>query len=380
MAPVKYSEKSPSCSPGHAMRGLFCIGLVFSMLAGAQAEEMPSRFFRDIALGSGLHFQRWSGEGDLSVREFSIPVTFILPLSKRLSLDLVTGSGFATLDRGASSDLSGLTDTKIRASFVLGDELALLTAGLSTPTGKTELDADEQQVSNFLSQNALGFRTPHFGQGLDVNVGAATAGKIGETVFGLGAGYLMKGEFTPQDGGPDYQPGNELSLTGGVDRKLMDGEGKLTLDVVYTLYGEDEREGKRAFQSGDKLLVQALGQFRVGGMHWRVHLIERSKAKNTSYAGASAVEFSNGNQVEAGLSILKSLSPKLGVRGLGEVKLYGANDFNRGEATIFGVGPGIRLKLSPRRFIDLNAKYARGSIDDATVIGMDISGGIWIRL
>ena len=357
-------------------------GLAFFLMTAnhGQAQETHTRFFRDVTLGSGLHIQRWSGEGDLSIREFSIPLVFILPVGKRLSLDLVTGSGFAALDRGTSSSLNGLTDTKIRASYIVGEEVALLTIGLSTPTGKTELDAEEQEVSSFLSQNALRFRTPNFGQGLDTNVGVATAKKIGEIVFGLGAGYLVKGEFTPRVGGPKYTPGNELSLTAGLDRKVMDGDGKVTLDVSYTLYGEDEQDGSKAFQSGNKILVQGLGIFEAGGMDWRVHLIERSKGKNTSYAGPSSTEFSNGNQFEVGLSILKSRSPSLGLRGLVDLKLYGDNEFDRGEATIFGIGPGIRYKLSPGRFIDLSLKYARGSIDAATVNGIDISGSIWIRM
>ena len=367
---------------GRGLRALMLITLALALLGSGpvEAEEMHTRFFRDITLGSGVHFQRWNGEGDQTISEFSIPITFIVPVSKKLSLDLVTGSGFATLDRGSSTSLNGLTDTKVRASYIVGDEMALITAGLSTPTGKTELDASEQMVSLYLSQNALGFRTPNFGQGLDINVGVATARKLGEMVLGVGVGYLMKGEFTPWDGGTEYAPGNELSLTAGLDRKVMDGEGKLTLDVVYTLYGEDKTNNIKTYQSGNKILVQALGRFKAGGLDWRVHLIERSKAENTSYWGINESASSNGNQLEAGLTVLKSQSRSLGLRGLVDLKLYGENEFKRGKATMFGIGPGVNYKLSPRRSLDLNLKYCRGSLDDASLSGIDLSGRIWIRL
>lgn len=359
------------------------LALLLCLTATSQtpAQEHHTRLFRDITVGSGLHFQRWSGEGDLSIQELSIPITFILPVSKRLSLDMVTGSGFASLDQATSSSLSGLTNTKLRASYIIGDEVALVTAGVSAPTGKSELDTEEQAVSNYLSQNALGFRTPNFGQGLDVNVGLATARKVGETVVGLGVGYLLKGEFKPKAGDVDYSPGNELSLTTGVDRKIMDGDGKVTLDLVYTLYGEDEKgEGLEAFQSGNKILVQGLGMFRASGLDWRVRVVERSKGKNTSYAGTLPMEYSNGNQFEIGVSALKTQSSALALRGMVDAKLYSANGQDRGKATILSLGPGVRYRLSPGRTIDVNLKYGRGSIDDATVSGIELSGGIWIRL
>lgn len=361
-------------------RGVLGVVSLLLAVSGAGAEELHSRFFRDVTVGSGVHYQHWNGEGDLSIQELSIPVTFILPVGKKLSLDLVTGTGFASLDQGESNSLGGLRDTKIRVSYVIGDELALLTAGLSTPTGHTGLDDQEQQVSAYLAQNALGFRTPNFGQGLDVNVGVATARKLGETVVGLGAGYLLKGRYVPQDGGLDYTPGSELSLTAGLDYKVLDGDGKLTLDVVYTLYGRDEREGRKVLQSGNKVRVQALALLRAGGFNWRFHIIERSKGKNTSYAGPSSQEYSNGNQLEGGLSLTRAISPSLSLRGLADVKVYGDNDFDRGEATMLGLGPGIRVRLSPGRFIDLNAKCSRGDIDGSTLSGIELGGGVWIEL
>ena len=354
------------------------VGLVLAGDAGA--EEVRTRFWRDVVVGSELHFQLWSGESDLEVREFSIPFVFVVPLGRRLSLDLVTGSGLATLDQDESSDLKGLTDTKIRASCILGDELLLLTAGVSTPTGKTELDEEEQEVSNFLSQDGLDFRTSTFGQGLDLNVGLALAYKLGETVFGLGAGYLRKGEYLPQDGEPEYQPGDELSLTAGLDREVMDSRVQLTLDATYTRYGGDRQEGERVFQSGNKVLVQALGRFRAG-IDWQIHLSGRIKGRSTSYTLAEEeTEYTNGNQFEGGLAAMVGGVGPLRLRGVADLKFYEDNEFDRGEVTIWGVGPGFRLRLAPGTFVDLNARYSRGHIDAADVTGIDLSGGVWIKL
>ena len=346
----------------------------------AGADELHTRFFRDTVLGSGGHWQYWSGEGNLSLREISVPVNFIWPVSSRLSIDLATGSGFAQVDRGASNSLKGLTDTKVRVSYIAGEEKLLLTAGVNTPTGRTELDGEEQLVSAFLAQNVLGFRAPNFGQGLDISLGAATAARLGETVWGLGVGYLLKGEFTPLEGGADYTPGSELSLTAGLDRKIMDGDGKLTLDMVYTLYGEDELGGEKIFQSGSKILVRALGRFRPGATDWQMQLVERSKAPNTQLFGVFEEEVSNGNQLEGKISALRRLSPRWSLGGRAEAKLYGDNDFGRGEASLFGLGPGLRYTVAPGTFFDLNGAYSLGTIDGADVWGIDIGGSIWIRL
>lgn len=363
-----------------AVRTMLSCSLIFALAGEAWAQESGNRFFRDVILGSGVHFQHWRGEDDLEVREFSLPLVFVWPVSRRLSLDVVTGSGFATLDQGTSSSLEGLTDTKIRASCILGDEVALLSAGVSTPTGKTELGEEEVQVSNYLSQDALGFRTANFGQGLDVNVGLAVAHRLGGTVFGLGAGYLKKGAFTPELESSEYQPGDELNLTVGLDHEVMDGEGKLTLDVVFTRYGEDNQDGEQVLKSGDRVMVQAMGLFRVAGLDWRLYLSEETKGRNTGYTGEEPVEYSNGNEFEAGFSAMAGGSGRVALSCLADLKIYGDNDFDRGEAFIWSAGPGLRLRLSSGSSIDLSAKYARGQIDAATVSGIDISGGIWIGL
>ena len=366
---------------------LVALALLLGAGAGLEAQDKQTRFFRDIMVGGGLHYQSWSQEGEPDISEFSIPLVFIWPLSKRLTVDLVTGSGFASLDTTGSNSLGGLTDTKVRASIILGDEVGLLTAGVSTPTGKTGLSVEEQEVSNSLAQGAFNFRTPNFGQGLDLNVGLAMARKVGETVFGLGAGYLLKGEFTPRDQGPDYKPGSELSLTFGLDRKMMDGGGKVTLDAIYTLYSDDEQDGKKVFRSGNKLLVQGLFRAKMMGLDWGVYLMERLRGKSERFQDGRIDEVSNGNQLEVGGSVTKNLSPGLALRGLVDLKIYADNvselggiKFEQGEATLLSAGPGIRLKLGPGRFLDLNARYGSGKIDTRKATGMDVSGGIWIRL
>ena len=381
--PQKNHRPKPDCQQPKVKKRLVfgpLLGVIGLLVSPLNAEEFYTRFFRDLTVGTGLHFQSWSGENNLKARELSIPLTVILPINRSLSLDVVSGTGFASLDNRGTNTLSGLTDTKLRASLIIGQELALLTAGLSTPTGKTALDEEQLQVSNIISQHALGFETANFGQGLDLNFGAATARQFGATVIGLGVGYQVRGGFTPILAGPEYTPGNELNLTLGLDQKVLDGDGTLTLDMVYTLYGEDKLAGQSIYQAGNRLLIQALGLFEIGNLNWRFHLIERIRAKNSQLGGQEPLELSNGNQLEAGVAVAKSLNTSLEVHGQVEAKLYSDNEFQAGEATLVGVGPGLRYALSPRTYLDLNTQFITGQRDASTWTGFELSGGIWIRL
>lgn len=365
--------KSPS------LRQVLTALLLLAVCGETEAQKKRDRLMRDAVLGSGAYYQAWSRDAQADVSELSIPLIVIWPVSKKLSLDAVSGSGFASLaDDGGS--LSGLTDTKVRASYILGNEKGLLTLGVNTPTGKTGLTGEQRAVSSSLAQGALNFRTANFGQGMDVNVGLAVAGKVGGVVVGLGAGYLLKGEFTPRDQGPAYKPGSELSLTVGMDRKVMDGDGVLTLDAIYTLYGDDEQDGEVAFTSGNKLVVQGMGNFKMGGMSLRVNFTERLRGNSTRYVNGLASAFGNGSQMEAGLQLMSGGQGKLALRGQADLKAYSANDFGKGKASLLSAGPGLRLRLGPGRFIDINVKYGTGKLDDETVSGIEAGGGIWFRL
>ncbi|MEW6753452.1 MAG: hypothetical protein AB1505_21085 [Candidatus Latescibacterota bacterium] len=351
---------------------------------GAQVPQ--TRFHRDVVLSSGLHYQTWSPEGSPAIGEVSVPLALVYPVSRRLSLDLVTGSGSASLGEGAGS-LSGLTDTKVRASYILGDEAALVTVGISAPTGKTGLTQEEQAVSSALAQGALNFRAPNFGQGLDVSLGLAVARQVGETVLGVGAGYLRKGEFTPSAGGAAYAPGSELSLTAGVDRRLRGGDGKLTVDAVYTLYGKDQQDGATVFAPGSKLLVQGLLALRGRGLEWRVHATGRLRGASERSQSGTTARITNGGQFEVGASLLKEVSPRWALRGVASAKAYadnvselGALRVEQGEATILSAGPGVRLHLGTGRFLDITARYGTGKMDGASTSGIDVGTAVWLRL
>ena len=343
-------------------------------LLGAEAQGQ-TRMFRDVRLGTGLHFQRWTLEGGEDASELSVPLIFVWPVNKRLAIDVVTGGGSASLS-GPGESLSGLTDTKIRANYVLGEEAGLITLGISTPTGQTELDTDQQIVSQRVAESALNFRTTNFGQGLDINVGVAIARKLGETVFGLGAGYLLKGEFTPRAAAADYKPGSELNLTLGLDRKIMDGDGTLTFDVIATTYGDDEQGGQKVFKSASKVVAQLTGRFSGKGLDWMVYAVERTKGKNTSYAGPASTKLSTGNQIETGLSVTRTMSQALAVRGVVDLKVYGDNAGDVGEASVSTIGPGIKYTLSPGRTLDFNLRFGSGEIDSRqryTCVGQNLA-------
>ena len=111
----------------------------------------------------------------------------------------------------------------------------LITFGMNLPTGKSALESEEYSVASVLALPAFNFRVPSLGQGLDIHLGLSTARELGDFIFGAGMSYLMKGGFKAfKEYDEDYNPGDELTITAGIDRELG-SEARLTGDLQYTL-------------------------------------------------------------------------------------------------------------------------------------------------
>jgi hypothetical protein len=350
------------------------------------SQTMEYSFFRQTDFITGFSMQSWSTPND-KITEFSVPVTFIIPVTKKLIINAETNSGFASL-KTAQDKLNGLTDSRISASYVTMDDHLLVTGGFSLPTGKTTLEGDQSSVASALALYPLDFKVPSFGQGFALNLAGVYAFQVSNYILGGGAGFVYKNGFKPIEGSDlKYQPGQEISLNvGGETNANKRGPVKFTLDLTYTIYGSDQYDNQEVFKSGSKLIADLRSLFKAGNTDMVIYLRERTKGKNENGNGSLTEEDknSNGNQVEVGWMTYLPISARFGLNGLLELKDYSKNEYDQNGALIFGIGAGISYRPSSGLGVDLLIKYSAGSLKggdiSTSLTGIEIGGGIKFRL
>ncbi len=247
----------------------------------AQGLPTPGSFDRQTAVEVAIMpvYQRYS-EDDQSLRQTSVPVQVFVPLGRQVAVSLQTSGASATGDDVAS--LSGLSDLQTSVSYArnVGEGTAVVTGGISVPSGKEKLTSDEFDTSLHVSRNFYDFSVPSLGQGFTGSAGVTWAHPIAERiVVGGGGSYLYKGAFQPLRGvDEEYQPGTEFLLTGGVDYKITE-IASIAADVTHTRYARDTW-GIRELRAGSttSVFVQYLQYIRFDELRLRV--AHRSRAKS----------------------------------------------------------------------------------------------------
>ncbi|MDZ7345151.1 MAG: hypothetical protein ONA90_11635 [candidate division KSB1 bacterium] len=327
--------------------------------AGAFAADVISqqRFVRIMPI-----YQRWDLQQNNQFSEVSFPLQVYLPLSRNLSATLLGSQ--ASVSGEALQSLSGLTDTQLSFNYHLEGPKLMLSLGINLPSGKTELTQDEFVTSNVISLNILNLQVPNFGQGWNISPGLTWAVPVQENfVLGLGAAYQYKGAFKPLTGlSADYNPGDEILLTGGFDLRLSP-TAVFTSDVIFTLYGTDNYADSEVFTAGNKLVANF--QFRQYFDYDELWLLARyrSRGKNdVAVAGQLVTESvkTSPNQIEVLGHYRRRFSRQVSVRFLAEGRFYQETPAFEG-VNLFGGGLAPIISLSPSFQLLAQFKYFTGS-------------------
>ncbi len=371
---------------------VYLLSFAFFEPAFAQATEME--FIREQYLRPGVHIKTWSFEEESGFERFTeiaFPITYSLPVSRRLSLDVVTSPFLSTLSpiSGSGESLNNLTDTYIRTSYILGDNLALLNCGVGIPSGKTNLDNKELSIAGIAANRPLDNPVSNLGAGLNLNFGLAVAQKIGSWVLGLGAGYAFKGEYTAllDTSEITVDPGNELNLSFGIDRdfELENGKAKLIADIVFTNYLRDQYSALRSvpliFEAGDKIVAQVRFLYPLGIFKPISFSIQNRWRLDNKSTNAALID--NGNELELSLALFHPLSDKFRFKYVLDSKIYSNTVDDAEGAFVFGVGLGGIYKISDYFTFDPTVKFSKGKINtgpgtDIGITGFEFSGGLAI--
>ena len=354
-----------------------------SYTAFGQSEFIQKQRFR-----GGVHFKTWSFDNAANLDKFTevaFPVVYSMPLSRRLSVVVVTSPFMSRVSPGTGQNLNfdNLSDTFVRGSYLIGEDLALLTVGVGIPTGETNLNADELAIAGLAANRPLDNPVTNFGTGLNITFGLAIAREVGSWVAGLGFGYSLRQEYDINLNNLEQkiQPGNEFNFTVGFEKEFeaSEGSGKFTADFIYTNYSGDELGGLPVFEAGDKFLARAQFIIPLGIFDPVIFsATNRLRLDNTT---TNATFIDNGNELELRATLFQPFSDTFSLKYIVDLTIYG-NTVNQSEGTfIYGLGLGTKLKLSNRVSFDPSVIFSKGSINSGSdseidITGLEFSGGL----
>ena len=353
-----------------------CIGLVALLSTSSPAGAEP-------AVRVSTTFETW-GQSSVVLDEWTTLISATTPLGSSSRFDFWTAHVSATSDDRL--DLSGLMNTRLRVSYFPGDRW-IVRVGVSAPTGKTELTPDELAVSRLLSDRVRAYRGYRLGEGTGLDLSAAWSGPAGPFRLGLGGGYSIKGSYSPSKGSSDYDPGDQLRVTGGLDLPgtAWSGGGS----VSATTYLPDRLAGTAAFQLGPRYDIEA--HFAYRARRWTAAFdaerILYGAGRLIGENGNLVEEQMNSNAPEAYLRTQIEFRPMrtLHLRAFAGGRFFEPSEKGDGKAHRIDVGSGFRMRIAGSVWMDLSGRWSSARVfqEDGTLMdlnGLQGSAGVETRL
>jgi hypothetical protein len=281
-----------------------------ALLASASALPAQGFSFWDASVRGGPQFYSYEIREPLNQRvsQIAVPVFVIVPVTSKFSVDVGTAFAMVNMERDAldgsgnpvvvKSDLSGLTDTQLRANYVFGQDLVVLTAGLNLPTGSSTVAPEELEAATLIGSDFLTFPVSGFGSGLGFTGGVAVARPFGSWNLGFGASLRHSTEYEPgfrssSGASLKFQPGAEYRARIGADRPF--GTGRVSLGFTFSKFGDD-RADTSVYNTGDRYIAQvgvsnSLGRADYSVSLWNLYrtggtLIDQSPAVRDNITNA----------------------------------------------------------------------------------------------
>lgn len=244
----------------HIVLGLSAATLSAGPLAAQwyqSASVLTAPTFTTVTFGSGAT-QR-------STSQVAIPVAVLLPFGERLMVDVSTAFATSSVvaNDSTASEISGQTDTQIRAAYRLPGDKLLLTLGITVPTGQYGVATNQLEAAGQIGNDFLYFPISSMGNGQATTAGLAYARPLGTWNLGLGLSARKSTEFAVfADTTAEYRftPADEYRLTMSVDRPV--GDGALSAGLTYSSYGDDVADGTTS-STGDRILANAGWNFKL---------------------------------------------------------------------------------------------------------------------
>ncbi len=244
------------------------IPLALLLSAGA----LPAQSIWDTSVRLAPQFQSYDVKAPFNekISQVSFPVFLTVPVMPALTIDVGTAFAMASLERQSvdgsgnpitiESEMSGLTDTQLRANYAFGQDFVVITAGVNLPTGSATVEAAELDAATRIGSDFLMFPISGFGSGMGFTGGVAVARPLGTWNVGFGASVRHSSEYEPfRDASGatlKFQPGPEYRARMGIDHPY--GTGNISFGLTFSQYGDD-KSNAQTFNSGNRYI----GQFSI---------------------------------------------------------------------------------------------------------------------
>ncbi len=236
-----------------------------ALALASSAAPLAAQSIGDIGarIAPQFHSYKLGSPTSETISEFSLPLYVLVPVNQSLSFDLGTAFAQSRVDQTAAdggktaSTISGMTDTQIRANYVIGTDFIVLTGGVNLPTGQSTVATKQQLAAGLIGSDFLAFPISNMGTGFGGTGGVAIAEPVGE--WNLGGGVSVRKSasydaFSDANGSRfHYEPGNEYRARVGLDRGV--GTGRFTVGLTYSTFGNDNLAGS-IYNTGNRWLTQ----------------------------------------------------------------------------------------------------------------------------
>ena len=268
------------------------------------------------AVQTGVAFDGYyfgAGFAFAHVVEWTVPVSLSHRLGPALTLDL--SSAYAHASAATTSgpiEISGATDTDVRATWAAVSGHVVLSFVGTLPTGKKAVPASTLPLLSALSTEVLAFTTPSFGGSSGVTGGFATAFRLGQRwAAGVGGSYRWRAAYVPVEGSSDLEPGAEVRVRVGVEGPVSTGgRGYLRSAVMYAGSGADTLNGGVRSVTGGRVLLYSTLNLPAGRGTFSLYAYDRYRAAPNGY-DSIVVQVPRGNVFALGGRLDQSLSPVL---------------------------------------------------------------------
>jgi hypothetical protein len=361
------------------MRRLLSIALLFS------ASTLPAQSLRDVSVRTGPQFHSYTLKAPLNekISEMAIPIFVILPVMSKLSVDVGTSYAMVSHERttiGAGgtttttkSELSGLTDTQLRAHYAIGQDFIVLTGGVNIPTGSATVAPEELDAATRIGSDFLTFPVSGFGSGMGFTGGLAVARPMGAWNFGFGASLRASSEYEPftdaTGAALKFTPGPEYRARMGVDRGF--GTGRVSLGLTFSKFGDDKANAV-TYNTGNRYIGQVALSNSLGGseVDYSVVVWNLYRASGTQIDGNASP---SGNITNALVSFGVRAPGNVGIEPSIETRLW----TEEGSKSSFLGTLGLRAYVDRGRWAVIPGfGFSVGSMTSATLSGFKATLGI----